>query len=739
MQFKKPIRFVGLAALFLIPFFALIAMPFWPFDFTNSFFFPFITGKAFYFRILVEIAFAAWLILCLYEPSYRPRKTPLTVAVTVFALVALVADLLGVNPVRSLWSNFERMEGWIVIIHLWAFYMAASGFFGHGEGAKRLWHRWLNTELVAAIAVSIYGILQLVGVAAIHQGSTRIDASLGNAAYFAVYLLWNIGIALYLFMENRARRASGTGSAFFAWAYPILAAIFAFLLFETATRGTILGLAGGVLLALLVYAIFGRGASRHSRWISAGIVAILLVLGVSFWAGRNAPFIQHNDVLSRIASISLSNTESTARLYIWGEAFQGFAERPILGWGQEDFNYIFNAHYNPQLWNQEQWFDRAHSVYLDWLTASGIVGLIAYLALYVVLLAALWRSSLSVGTKSILTGLVAGYAVHNLFVFDNLASYVLFFAAMAFMDSLRPAGQFRIFGMRPLSAEGIEYVGAPIVIVALVAVLYVFNVRPIQANTRLITALESCASQSPDPALFQGALSVGTYVADQEIREQTLSCVQSVVARADVPTPTKQAYFALAASAIQDQIAATPLKDARIYTLGGNFLASIGDTADAVALLQTASTLSPHKPSLDIAYATALMNTGSADEAVSVLAADYALVPIDTQLATAYAVALVVDGKEAQARSTFASTTGLFDSEAMAQAYAVAKQYQKSIAIYRALVTASPTDVNLSVALARTQLLAGDKYGSAATLRALEKSHPEYASQIEATIKAAGL
>src|SRR5262249_6953697 len=115
MTLQKILRGITIALLFLVPVFPLIV--------ANSFFFPFITGTAFYFRILVEIAFAVWLVLACLDAKYRPKATPLTIGVTVFALVTLVADLCGINPLRSLWSNFERMEGWITVIHLWALFI----------------------------------------------------------------------------------------------------------------------------------------------------------------------------------------------------------------------------------------------------------------------------------------------------------------------------------------------------------------------------------------------------------------------------------------------------------------------------------------------------------------------------------------------------------------------------------------------------------------------------------------
>jgi O-antigen ligase/tetratricopeptide (TPR) repeat protein len=768
MPIKSITRFLAVASLFLIPIFPLIV--------ANSFFFPFITGKAFYFRILVEVAFLSWVILAFLDAKYRPKLNALTIGVTIFALVTLVADLVGVNPLRSLWSNFERMEGWITVIHLWMFFIVVSSVFGASNGngsnggGRQLWHRWMNVELVAAFLVAGYGLFQLFGWAAIHQGSSRIDASLGNAAYMAVYMLLNTGIAVYLFMESKARRAGVIAResndkglkivgdvikafdwSFLEWVYAILAVLFAFELYETATRGTILGLVGGIMLALAVYAVFaGKSKSNRSRKISGGIVVIVIILIIAFVGLRHKPFIASNPILGRLASISLSSSETTARLYIWNMALTGFEQRPILGWGQENFNYIFNANYNPRMWSQEQWFDRAHSVYLDWLTASGIVGLLAYLSLYILFLYGVWKSSLTMAEKSALTGLLVGYAVHNIFVFDNLASYVLFFALLGFAASLprkerviagtsgAPSAARILGGTREIGVELVEYVVAPLAIIVLIAGIYFYNVRPIQENTRLIAALQSCAGNSagsvPDPALFQNALSVGAYVGFQETREQLLSCTGQVIGNQQIPGPTKQAFFTLAMNEIQNQIAATP-KDARIYTLAGSFMNQVGGWAQAEDLLQKAHLLSPDKQSTDLELATTYVNDNKIDQALALLKQTYGLATDDSAVRDAYIMTLIYAGREAEARSMFNNDPSIFNTQQMAQAYASAKQYDKAIAIYKSLIGTSTDDVNLQAALAQTQYQAGMPTAAIQTLKAIETAHPEYATQIDAAIK----
>jgi O-antigen ligase len=61
--------------------------------------------------------------------------------------------------------------------------------------------------------------------------------------------------------------------------------------------------------------------------------------------------------------------------------YQGFKEKPVFGWGQENFNYVFNKYYNPAMFDQEQWFDRAHNEFLDWLIAGGLPAFFLYISL----------------------------------------------------------------------------------------------------------------------------------------------------------------------------------------------------------------------------------------------------------------------------------------------------------------------------------------------------------------------
>ena len=736
----------------------LALVPFIPLYVANPLFFPFITGKAFAFRIIVEIVFALWLILVLRErgtsvagtdASIAPRINSLTISVTIFTVIIFVADIFGLNFLRSIWSNFERMEGWMTIIHLWAYFIVLSSIFGASistmDGRKN-WHRFLNVALVAGGITAFYGLFQFFGWAETHQGATRVDASLGNSAYMAVYMLINAFLAGYMACTAYVHKLAIKGSSnVFIWVYSVSAGFFSFIMFQTATRGTILGWIAGVMIFCFMYAVIGtkeKGQSNRSRTIAGGIIGLVVLLGILFYFNRNAQWIQHNAVLGRLATISLSDTKTQARGFIWPMAIKGIFENPktaIIGIGQENFNYIFNSHYDPKMWAHEQWFDRAHSVFLDWLVAGGLLGLIAYLALYVLALIYIWRSDTSVGQKSMLTGLLVGYSIHNVFVFDNQTSYVMFFTFLAFVHSFKSA---KIPGWlhdtKKLVSENYStlrnYVFTPVIILALFSTLYLVNIRPIQANTRLIDALRACASaQTISADSFKKALSLGQTMANQEIREQMYTCAANVI-RSSVAVDKKAEFYRLVNDETKNQIAVTP-NDARTHIIAGGFYDSIQDWDNARPLLEKAAQLSPTKQTILFELALNYINSNKQKEAVALIEKAYLSAPDNRNAKIGYAAILISSGEEKRAREIFVDEPSVFADPGVINAYVSTKKFGKAIEIYKQLLKESPDSQELYSSLASVYILSKQDYLAIQTLKAAAEKFPLLKTQIDAVIK----
>src|SRR3989344_5974090 len=123
MDINSFLRKALLTGVFCIPVIPLIVAtdPLLP-----NLFFPYITGKNFTFRILTELLVGGWLILMLRDATYRPRRSLLLIAITVFTFTVALADAFSVNPLKSFWSNFERMEGFVTIAHLLLYFLVAG-------------------------------------------------------------------------------------------------------------------------------------------------------------------------------------------------------------------------------------------------------------------------------------------------------------------------------------------------------------------------------------------------------------------------------------------------------------------------------------------------------------------------------------------------------------------------------------------------------------------------------------
>ena len=102
MIIEKTLRWIVILGIFTLPFIVFIV--------ANTFFFPYITGKNFAFRLIVEVIVGAWLALALIKPEYRPRKNWLLGAFAIFTLLVALADAFGVNPFKSFWRNIRRFR-----------------------------------------------------------------------------------------------------------------------------------------------------------------------------------------------------------------------------------------------------------------------------------------------------------------------------------------------------------------------------------------------------------------------------------------------------------------------------------------------------------------------------------------------------------------------------------------------------------------------------------------------------
>ena len=405
-----------------------------PVFFTAKLFFPYTSTKTFLFRTLVEIAFVFWVPLIIFFKECRPKVNAFILLPAALLLSAAISSVFGLSFRSSFWSDLERMMGFLTYAHLFVFYLILISVFRD----EREWKKLFTLSLAVSLIISVFGIWQKF-----MNDLGRIESTYGNAAFLASYLLINLFLAFYLLAKEK-----GFGGK--AWFFLSVLLIDGFVLFLTGTRGAILGAALGFFV-ILISGIFYSDRIRLFFYKSKTIrifsilalTAIILTVGVIFVFRSRLQTRDFPEVISRLASISTNDRTVQGRLLVWQVALRGIRERPLLGWGPENFILLSNFHYDPRLFAQEPWIDRAHNLFLDISAAQGLVGFLIMLALFVVFLRGIWRprnERFSFSDKAILTGFSAAYLVNSLFVFDNTGTLMVlvFIAAYVAYNSFDP-------------------------------------------------------------------------------------------------------------------------------------------------------------------------------------------------------------------------------------------------------------------------------------------------------------
>lgn len=708
-------------------------------------FFPFITGKNFFFRMVVEILFALWVFAAVFSAKglarasasggdrwYLPRTSPIFWMVLATVGILTLSTIFGVNPYRSFWSNYERMDGLVSHLHLFAYFVMLISVFK----TETDWRRFFYSTIFVSFIITVYAYLQFLGRLEIHQSSDRLDATLGNATYLAIYMIFHLALLAYWLFKEKRVLVKSVFTALFVLEAPIV--------FLTATRGAILGLLGGAMLFALFIAMRNWGVQnmRH-KLIAAGVMGAVFLMVGSFFAFKNTDFVQKNYVLSRFAQLSPEERTTKSRITIWGMALEGFKERPILGWGPENFNIVFNKYFKAELWQQEPWFDRAHNVVFDWLIHGGIFGLFAYFGAFLFGVYALWRKQADYLAKAVFTSLFAAYFFHNFFVFDNLVSYLMFFAVLGFIHFLSgqtlgcPTSDGRRTSLQ-LSNPIAKYALAIFVSVAMIFSLYFVNIKPLMAGRALLTTLKDMSAQGQNTDLiladFDKVFSYNTF-GNMEAREQFASYATSVAA-SGLPAEVKVKVLGKAIAQMEMQVTESPL-DAREHL----FLASLylrgGRIDDALKVLSRAQELSPQKQQIAFLLADAYITKGDNAKAFEVLKNAYELDTSYAEAAKNLALGAVLLGNKKYADELLTKALGsnLIADQNLLTAYARAGDFKKVRDIWLLFLEKEPANAQYHVNLAATYMQLGERQNAIRELQKAIELNPQFKAQGERFIE----
>ncbi len=451
--------------------------------------FPFVFPKAIWFRTTVLLMTGCYAgLLAMDWQKYKPRLNWVSGAIGLFFVSWVISTYVGADPYRSMWDGHERMLGLFTFAHYILFFIILSAVIKTRE-------EWRNLSMWFAgtgIFIMLIGVIQKFNTDFLYNhGSVRVGGTLGNPIYLGALGFFMAALGAWLVFSSTPKEK------WQQW-FGGIAALFGVVgIFLSDSRGPFLGLLAAVGMALLLVT-FSKKVSLPIRKTLGGVMLGGIVLIAVLFSFRHTAFVDSIPVIGRLATVSISGGTVSTRLMAWEIAIEGWKQKPFFGWGPNNYAYVFNQNYRPEFleiggW-AETWFDNAHNILLNTLTVQGAFGLLIYIGIFgaaATLAVKNWRAGkIPQSTMIFFLSFLVGHLVQNIFVFENLTSYLYFYFVLAMIAA--PA---MVLEKGEVSrAKNLPGWAMPVIMVCMLLIIYATDTKPAKANSATWKILQSLST-----------------------------------------------------------------------------------------------------------------------------------------------------------------------------------------------------------------------------------------------------
>jgi len=360
-----------------------------------------------------------------------PEGSAIDLAVLFFLAAATLSTVLSIDPLVSLFGQYQRQVGLISFLYVVGVYFL-SPFALENEERVRTIFRVMEG---AAVLLSIYAVLQVLGSDPFAlqpaRGAKRPVATFGNPIFVGGFLVSVFPFSLLNISQKK--------NIFLRTLFPI---IILGGIVVSQTRSAYLALAAEAILLAIIYLRLSRKRrvwdERKDRAVRVGMKRILMLL---VWATASAAAISivfpHNEFTRRV--VSILGAENNPRWLLWRDSFQVFKKYPIFGPGIAMFPTAFEEFYSHELrWAEAgKYFDHPHNNFMFMLCSMGILGLLAYAAIIVQGMRMAIRNFFDREKERRRLAFAAfcaffiGYAVYGITNFDDITMILYLFVILA--------------------------------------------------------------------------------------------------------------------------------------------------------------------------------------------------------------------------------------------------------------------------------------------------------------------
>lgn len=422
---------------------------------------PHLTSKNFFFMGMVDILLCLWIWLAFTDTRYRLAKKNLLILAPLFLfLVSLtISGIFGIDPLTSFFSFIESGTGMFFLWHAFFFAMIIASLIRvHKEVfLKKILQANLFASVVLAIATFFADPRLFTSSSAMLSGSAG-GAMSGNSSLAGAYFVFSIFFSLVLAFIEQSKKLK-----VWYWSGIVLIGACPIYLNADLWKGNIslhqlfhnptilIGQARmaviSVIIGLVLSVCLAIGLETKKKLLKVsgfvGFFGIVLMVSLGMWQ-----VVTPNTSLHTLF-VDWGQGSVTNRLSYWHEAVKGIQERPLLGWGPENYRAVNQKYLDPIVFSpghgDEVWTFHPHNSFLEILINGGIIAFLLYIFLLITLVISIVslykRKKISGKTTAFFISMLFAYLLQDQLVYDSVISYVAFFSFIGIIAGLYEENQ----------------------------------------------------------------------------------------------------------------------------------------------------------------------------------------------------------------------------------------------------------------------------------------------------------
>ena len=435
--------------------FAILCVPFVVFF---EVFYPYTVPKALWVQTLNWIMLSIYLCGIILNKElyvrYKPKLNFIFYLYLTYILLYFLSSIFGDDFNFSFFGEFQRMNGVYWHLHTLIFLFILSGC----SNINKFFYNLFSFIFFTGFIFATFYILEYYKIFYFdmpgYSDQTRAVFTTGNPGFAGLYMMLIFFIGFGLFKVNFVNipfsllRLNQIKYLYKCYIYYLYVFITMFLLLYaiilTASRSVIPGLLSGIIM--YVFLLFFSFKNQISQRNLINVICVIIFIFISILLLFLVTGIIDTS-MDRFADIFNNQREGgdmglSSRLSNINVAIKAFLERPLLGYGVNNFIIPYNKFVIPsQITTWEM--DNAHNIFFHILSTGGILTLLTYLYLmFLIMLNSIREGRFIFSDKDYgLSGIMfvipiffVGYFIHQLFWFDIHESYLLIMIMFAIMN-----------------------------------------------------------------------------------------------------------------------------------------------------------------------------------------------------------------------------------------------------------------------------------------------------------------